>query len=351
MRHKFVKVTLLLVNFVFAVLLVSVYLACLVPPIESGIFQIVGLGVYLYLIVNVVFIFIWLILKSKNFLISFLAILLTLPMLSKEFRFSVKPVQIYSGHILSVFTYNARLFNVYDWSPETDMLDSIYLKVKKMNPQIVCFQEFLDNRKIQSVKKFASLYKNFVISHRLKAYSFGQAIFSKYKIIQYGFLRLKNHKFGIWALIKTNLGKVMVINVHLRSVYFNYSDYVTIDSIRLNTKRLNSIFSKLLTGYKRRYYETEKLVEFIRNTSFPIILCGDFNETPFSYTYTNISHLLTDAYVQKGRLLSNTYRYFVPMFRIDYVFYTGNYFELLKYQRVINDFSDHYGLLVIFGKK
>ena len=50
-----------------------------------------------------------------------------------------------------------------------------------------------------------------------------------------------------------------------------------------------------------------------------MILCGDFNDTPLSYTYRQLSRKLTDSFIEKGRGIGNTYIGEFPSFRICYI--------------------------------
>ena len=75
------------------------------------------------------------------------------------------------------------------------------------------------------------------------------------------------------------------------------------------------------------------------------IVCGDFNDTPLSYTYRLMSRGLQDAFREKGRGFSHTYRGFYNTFRIDYVLVSDD-FEVLSYEVPSVEFSDHHPVFV-----
>ena len=77
----------------------------------------------------------------------------------------------------------------------------------------------------------------------------------------------------------------------------------------------------------------------------PVIVCGDFNDTPLSYTYRLMSRGLQDAFREKGRGFSHTYRGFYNTFRIDYVLVSDD-FEVLSYEVPSVEFSDHHPVFV-----
>ena len=74
-------------------------------------------------------------------------------------------------------------------------------------------------------------------------------------------------------------------------------------------------------------------------------MCGDFNDTPLSYTYRLMSRGLQDAFREKGRGFSHTYRGFYNTVRIDYVLVSDD-FEVLSYEVPSVEFSDHHPVFV-----
>ena len=74
---------------------------------------------------------------------------------------------------------------------------------------------------------------------------------------------------------------------------------------------------------------------------YPVVVCGDFNDTPLSYTYKKIKKELKDAFIEKGRGLGHTYIGEFPSFRIDYILHSDD-LETVGYQRDMVTYSDHY---------
>ena len=80
-----------------------------------------------------------------------------------------------------------------------------------------------------------------------------------------------------------------------------------------------------------------------------MILCGDFNDTPLSYTYRQLSRKLTDSFIEKGRGIGNTYIGEFPSFRIDYVLHSPTLYTV-GYTREDITLSDHYPIKVKIRK-
>jgi endonuclease/exonuclease/phosphatase family metal-dependent hydrolase len=83
---------------------------------------------------------------------------------------------------------------------------------------------------------------------------------------------------------------------------------------------------------------------------YPILICGDFNDPPYSYAYNTISHELKDCYTEKGKGFGISYNGSFLPYRIDYILHS-KYFECLKYSMVRKKLSDHYPVVVTLKTK
>ena len=90
---------------------------------------------------------------------------------------------------------------------------------------------------------------------------------------------------------------------------------------------VKNLTTRLMIANKNRAHQAEEIQRHIDGSPYPVILCGDFNDTPLSYTYRQLSRKLTDSFIEKGRGIGNTYIGGFPSFRIDYVggLYPGGY--------------------------
>ncbi len=330
---------LLYVNWILIVSMLLAYIAAFLNPKIFALPQLFGLAYPIILFLNALFVLFWLYERKKYFLYSLIVILLGIGFIGRTFNFS-KPKRIYSRSF-TVMSYNVRLFNVYKWNGQYYTLNKIYNLVQSRQPDILCMQEFLDNKKIKSIDRFTLLYPHYVITNQEKTYSYGQVIFTKYPVLNTGYLTNDGHYYGIYADLNINGQTVRVINVHLRSVSFAYQEYNTIDSLKFNNKRLSRLLKKLTSGYKVRQEEAKQISALVDTTEYPVILCGDFNDTPVSYTYTKISRRLKDAFTVAGLGIGNTYAYYLPILRIDYIFYSND-LHLLDFSRIKIKLSDHF---------
>jgi endonuclease/exonuclease/phosphatase family metal-dependent hydrolase len=112
----------------------------------------------------------------------------------------------------------------------------------------------------------------------------------------------------------------------------------------INSKKIievKNLTSQLKRAYISRAEQTTVIVNHMKLSPYPVILCGDFNDTPVSYTYHQLLGEKKDAYRESGSGVGNTYRGKLPSFRIDYIFYT-NEFISLNYKTEKIQLSDHY---------
>jgi endonuclease/exonuclease/phosphatase family metal-dependent hydrolase len=104
---------------------------------------------------------------------------------------------------------------------------------------------------------------------------------------------------------------------------------------------MKSLSLSLKKGFIRRAQQAESLKATIDKSPYPVIVAGDFNDTPVSYSYRKIRKGLNDSFVRSGYGAGFTYRGNYPPNRIDYILYDNRlesrYFEILKVR-----YSDHY---------
>jgi endonuclease/exonuclease/phosphatase family metal-dependent hydrolase len=107
---------------------------------------------------------------------------------------------------------------------------------------------------------------------------------------------------------------------------------------------------RLKKGFVKRALQAQELKESINASKYPVIVTGDFNDTPVSYTYRSIRKGLNDSFFFFLHGAGFTYRGNYPPNRIDYILYdkklTNSHFEIIKAK-----YSDHYPIMAWFKKK
>lgn len=75
---------------------------------------------------------------------------------------------------------------------------------------------------------------------------------------------------------------------------------------------------------------------------------GDFNNTPFSYTYHTLQAGMQDAFVERGHGLGTTFLFDSYPMRIDYILVSPQ-LNVLSFETVKKSFSDHYPISATVG--
>ena len=143
----------------------------------------------------------------------------------------------------------------------------------------------------------------------------------------------------MWADVIVHRDTVRVYNNHMQSTQISEDDKQFLgamaavpDSAR--DDRAKGIVRKLVRNFRVRATQADS-----------VIVCGDFNDTPMSYTYRRLRGDLTDAFARKGRGMIYTYRGFLGVFRIDYLFHSDD-FETVDYDSEQPLWSDHNPVIV-----
>lgn len=231
--------------------------------------------------------------------------------------------------------------------------------IRKENPDILCMQEFyysthpdLYNNLKYIREDLGYPYYCFGGSSDGNMQWFGQAIFSRFPIIDSSklyFPKPAQPEALLMADVVANNDTIRVMTTHLQSVQFQKEDLENIEEIKDREDSLlqnsRNIFSKLRLAARRRAIQAEVVREQIAQSPYPLILTGDFNDIPNSYTYRTISKGLQDVFLEKGFGIGRTYSGISPTLRIDYIL-TSKSFSVMQFQRLVRDLSDHYPLVV-----
>ncbi len=355
-------------NTIFIVLLLLSYLASYINPSVAWYMAFLGLIYPILLCINLGFIVYWLIASKRFVFIPLLAVALGFNHISnivqidfsKEKYPEAKTVlnnKKAAVGIIKVMSYNVRLFDLYNWSHNIESKNKIFNLLKEQSNDIVCFQEFFNKdqggeyQNVDTLLKFQKAFDYHTgYSQTLRKIDhWGNATFSRYPIVNKGILKFPKgtSNICIYSDIKINEDTIRVYNAHLESVHFHNEDYKYIENLKNEKEEKEDfdgafkILHRLKKAFIKRSVQTDILAEHINRSPYPVIVCGDLNDTPSSYTYHTISNNLKDAFVESGNGLGSTYYGIFPSFRIDYIFHDKR-FTSDDFQVIHKKLSDHY---------
>lgn len=319
-----------------------------------------GLMLPILIVVNVLFVIIWIARKRHFAMLSLLAVAACLPQALKLVATNLSTPKIpTTKKTIKVLSYNVRDFDLYNWSDNVNSKQKIFETIRKQNADVISFQEFYNDttKAFSTIKQLEALgYNYYFFTKELvlrNTDEWGIALFSKYPIKASGNIIQQNFKTGygkkpfkgLYADIAIADTIIRFVNVHLQSIYFGTQDYQTIEEFRaiqnLDEHGLKSIIVKLKKAFERRAQQADELKTFLNAQTKPIILCGDFNDLPNSYTINTISKNMKDAFLCNSFGIGRTYNGKLPLLRIDYIF-TSTDFKIQKFTILDNYSSDHF---------
>ena len=321
-------------NLVLVVLTIAGYLGSYISPHRLPLLQIIGLFMPWLLLANVVFFFFWLVLRKKNLWISLLTLALGYFQITRfvGFNFSQKM----DSEAITVLSFNSESYN------KGDNIKNFLTGLSQIEQiDILCLQEISPNQ-VTILSEGIGLQHQYF--HR------GKLIASRYPIIQKGNLQFDHSVNGcLWTDIQLNQSKVVrVYNVHFRSNGVSSDAKGFMNEISEDRTAALSKFTGMLKRYERasitRTSQAQEVTEHILGCAKPIILAGDLNDTPFSYTYQQINKLLIDQFRKKGLGLGTTYAGELPGLKIDYIF-AHEKFAPISHRILRTKISDHFPIL------
>lgn len=321
-------------NILLAILTFAGYALPFLAPKLFPILSVLTLGLPFLLMLNILFFFYWLLQVKKQLFLSALVLLIGISFVSKWYKFSSENL-LEEETDFTVMSYNVRLFNKYKWLDNDSVMPNIKKFVEDENPDILCIQEFSNIGEKE--------FKNFKYSHieYIKGNTFGNAIYSEFPIINKGVIRFENSNNNvIFADIVKGKDTLRIYSMHLQSINIT-NDIAQIEN-ELNQEKSEIILKKLSKAFTQQQEQATILQSHKNDCTYPVIICGDLNNSAFSYVYRNIKGNLNDAFEQAGKGFGKSYHFKYYPARIDYIFSDKSL--KVKEFKTFNtiEFSDHY---------
>ncbi|OYQ37989.1 endonuclease [Flavobacterium cyanobacteriorum] len=321
------------------VLTILTFLAYFLPFLAPKLFPFLSvftLILPLMLVLNFLFFLYWLFQVKRQMLLSGIVLLLGVTFISKFYKFSGRETEKDNADF-TLMSYNVRLFNLYDWMPRQDVPDSIAAFVKKHRPDILCFQEYTPRKDVD----FGQYRYKYIYVNEHNNAKLGQAIYSKFRIINSGSIPFpKSDNNVIFADIKKGNDTLRVYSMHLQSIKISPDIHEKIDE-----QKSKVIFNRLSAAFKEQQHQAELIQQHKRECQYPMIICGDLNNSAFSYVYRSVKGSMKDAFEESGKGFGKSYNYKYYPARIDYVFTDRDIVvkEYITFQDFI--FSDHFPVM------
>lgn len=332
-RLKGLDKLMFFINSIVAMMLLFAYLLPYVPPHKFAFISILSLTVPFLMMLNVFFVIYWLLKLKRQLFLSFLILLFGYKHLLSLYKFSnSKNVEDESN--ISIMNYNVRLFNVFEWIKDKNIQQSINEFIVQEQPDIISMQEYRPDKRV-SLKGY---YKYEELSG--KKIKNGQAIFSKFPIVNSGSIEFpETFNNAIFVDIVKGKDTIRIYNLHLQSLRIE----PTAEALSKETSE--HLIKRISSAFKKQQSQAELFVQHRAKCPYKMIICGDFNNTAYSYVYKKIRDDLYDSFEEAGSGFGKTFNFnFFPI-RIDFILvdqaFEVNGFE--TYNKI--ELSDHFPIM------
>jgi len=188
---------------------------------------------------------------------------------------------------------------------------------------------------------------------------FGMAIFSRFAIVRRGVVPFghlsQNH--AMWADLvrpaaRTGRGRpdtIRVFNLHLQSMSMAEADLEAATTTRAGLRaKAPGLLRRFRTGALARATQVDTVLARVARSPYPVLLAGDLNDVPYSYTYDQLADRLQNAWAAAGLGFGFTHRGKLPGLRIDNQF-AGPEWQVraVRVHREIV-WSDHFPLEAVY---
>ena len=319
-------------NSLAATMLLLAYVLPYVEPKKFAFLSVLSLSVPFLIILNILFLIYWLLQVKKQLLLSLIILFVGFIFLSPLYKFSSSK-NIEDENNIKVMNYNVRLFNVFKWIKEDNIDQKIVNFINEKQPDILSIQEYRRDEDIN-----LSGYEKFEVISGQKVKN-GQAIFSKFPIINSGSIEFPNSfNNAIYVDIVKNKDTIRVEIVPIQSMKID----ANADALKNETSE--NLYRRVSKTFTMQQLQAEQFLEHKSKCPYKMIICGDFNNTAYSYVYKEIKGDLQDAFVEAGNAFGRTYDIrFFPV-RIDFLL-VDDAFEVNSFKTFDVVLSDHYPIM------
>lgn len=364
--RRLLSYTLLLLNIGSVIWLGLCAYAANTSPVEVKYIALLTLTTPFAVLANVFFVFIWLFTSKKlRSLLSVVVLVVCYKLIFTIFGFNYGNNDMGKApDRIRIMTWNVHGMGIFKVPRDKAFEKEILNYLKANDADIMCLPEYSVpktdplkpyGKKIISDGKYVDY--RFHYDNTLGTTIFlGTAAYSRYPFHNYVAHQLAEYTFLLQGDVALpGADTVRMFFVHLSTFGLSDDEKAYIEYVKQNSSALanslgltRSFVWKFNYAFVKRAEEADKTAAIIAKSPYPVIVCGDFNDLPGSYTYTKIRGKLNDAFVDKGRLFGRTYSQILPTLRIDHIFYDPSALKIVGLECPHTELSDHRPVIANF---
>ena len=321
-------------------------------PVEHPVLSCIGMAFPIFLLVNLAFLCFWVIFKFRmiwipivGYAMSYVPISIYMPLNLKLSETPDDAIKVISYNVCGYggnYKYEQGFEKVRDYLFEQEA-------------DIVCLQEDVDTWRRYCFQHYE---KKFAYNDTVHFNSYGiingVGIHTRFPIIRKERIPYRSEGNGSVAwYLQVDKDTLLVINNHFEGTHLTTEDRQVYrelikGEVKGDTARREShkLLVTLAESSTKRAPQIDAVCRYIEaHQQYPIILCGDFNDNPISYSRYRIAQVLHDCFTETGRGLGLSYNQKGFHFRIDHVFCSDH---IQPYNCKIDsemDASDHFPVL------
>ena len=290
---------------------------------------------------NLVMIIYWIIRRKwLLLLIPIVTVACCIPYIGTYYQLNFDDPQKNTESGLKIATYNVAMFK-----RETSgfMAQDILADMRRQKVDVLCLREHNEVSGTQKNSESPNEY-----APHLQVGRSDMMIFSRYPITgSKTILFEETNNSAMWADINVKSKEYRIFNVHLETTGINGTLYragkIMAQHREVDNNRLfNAILGNYTMGLMFRSGQAITIANEKRESDKPTILCGDFNDVPYSFVYNTVKGDMVDGFKECGAGWMYTYRGMKRQpVRIDYIFHDES-IKGIAYYRSDLTYSDHF---------
>ena len=337
--YKYMAMMFLVVQIIVSIFTIAGLYGGDVNPIGNAARALLVYILPILIIANMLLLVYWLIRRRWLFsLIPIVTLACCIPYSGTIFQFGFGNDKNSQQSGLTIASYNVAMFN-----RETSgfIAQDILAEMRRQNVDVLCMQEY---NEISGDKKNSDSYKEYFPYMAVGRND--MVIYSRYPIMNQKTISFEEtNNSAMWADIDVKGNEFRVFNVHMQTTGINRTLHQVNKFSKQNqeidnNRVLKAIYGNYMLGMMFRVGQAITVANERHNSKLPVILCGDFNDVPYSYVYNTLLGDLVDGFKECGKGWMYTFRGKKAV-RIDYIFHDKQ-FKGIDYYKTEITYSDHY---------
>lgn len=337
------------INWIIVLATLVAYLSPYISPLSFWPISFFGLFYPIFLIANIVFILFWSFQNLKYSLLSVITLIFGWSHLNSFYNINSTNI-VKEAKTISIYSYNVmNARTAYDRNKEERKQNEVHyfnFLDTMSRADIICTQETGPYAKDLLKKKFKPFHTH-ILEDR------GACIFTRHNIHDKGEIEFGTATNScLWADVVIGIDTIRVYSVHLQSNNITRDADKVIETVNLQEKKtwagIRGIMSKYKNSHIKRAKQSQLVAKHAESSPYPVIIAGDFNDPPQSFTYRTLCDDRNDAYEEKGSGLGTTYAGRIPLLRIDYIL-SDNEMDVIGYEIIKENHSDHFPIHAVLS--